>query len=149
VSKAKGRKYEREIIGLLRDRGLTVLDVAANCGVYEEHQCDLLIDVDGDLARGEVKFRHGGDGFRRVYARHEAECPRGIIMWTVGEDLEPYYSALLPTYIEHLADDWGYMDRHEVQHKLPDAVRGWLSGRDVLFCRMSRREWLVVWRMNE
>jgi hypothetical protein len=144
--KAKGRRYEREIIELLRRAGVVVRDVAANTGEYAGHECDLLLEVDGDTLRGEVKFRHGGAGFRRVYARHEAECPDGIILWTVGEELELYYSALLPVYFEHLADPWGYMDRHEVKHKLPDAARGWLSGRDVLFCRMARRPWLVVWR---
>lgn len=144
--KSKGRRYEREIIELLRKKGLEILDVASNCGLYAEHNCDLLIEHNGELVRGEVKFRNGGAGFKRVYARHDAECADGAIVWTVGPDWDEYKSGTVGCYLKHLWDDWGYEPQHEVTHKLPDTVVGWLSGRDVLFCRMARREWLAIWR---
>jgi hypothetical protein len=136
--KSKGRKYEREIIAILRDRGLTVLDVAANCGVYSEHECDLLIDVEGDLARGEVKYRSGGAGFRSVYAMYDAVSVGGPVLWGCG-----YSVGTVDDYIS-LHD--GIYEPYEVTKRLPGILREWLKGRDVLFCRMARKPWLVVWR---
>jgi hypothetical protein len=136
--KSKGRRYEREIIAILRERGLTVLDVAANCGVYSEHECDLLIDVEGDLARGEVKFRHGGEGFKSVYKWLDAVEGRCSVMWSDG-----YCTGTLD---EYLALHDGIFDPYEIDRPMTGIVREWMKGRDVLFCRMARRPWLVIWR---
>jgi hypothetical protein len=141
MSKSKGRRYELEIIEKLRSSGIIVKDVAANCGVYGEHECDLLIDVHGDDVRGEVKFRHNGTGFKSVYNRHDAGSDGLPILWADG--------IATGTYGQYMDLHDGLAEYFEVDKSLPGVVVGWLSGRDVLFCRMARREWIVVWRWRE
>jgi hypothetical protein len=138
--KSKGRKYELELMQRLRLLGLTVKDVAPNTGEYAEHDCDLLIERAGESLRGEVKFRHKGQGFLRIYQRHEEESLGHPILWT--KDMVPYWSGSLKQWAH-----WPYtQDCYEVTASISSTVEGWLAGRDVVFLRMAHRQWIAVWR---
>ena len=138
--KAKGRRYERELMQRLTLLGVVVRDVAANTGEYAHHECDVIIERAGETLRGEVKWRHEGAGFLRIYQRHEAEGVSCPLMWT--KDMAPYWSGTLAQWAS-----WPYsQDCHEVTQKLSSTVTGWLSGRDVVFMRMAHRGWIAVWR---
>lgn len=138
--KSRGRKYELELIKRLRLLGLDVKDVAPNTGEYAQHGCDILIERAGETLRGEVKYRHNGAGFLRIYQRQEQESLGHTILWT--KDMVPYWSGTLKQWAH-----WPYTQEcYEVKAAFPSMVEGWLAGRDVVFMRMAHRQWLAVWR---
>lgn len=155
VSKRVGRRWEREIIAILRDHyGLDVDDVASNAGIGSEHGCDLVLYHDGRPIRCEVKYRRRATGFKHLYDTHLSTVGLGTVDYVRWND--GYASggivALLASMRGGEDDAW----EHE-GGCLTVTLDGWMNpdnapARDVLFLRVDSRkvgtsEWVVVWRV--
>jgi len=86
----KGKRGERELVRILRERGIGAHRVPLS-GSVEGYESDVILQLGDRQLVGEVKLRK--DGFKSLYR--------------------------------------------------------WLKGKDLLFCRANRREWLVVIRLGD
>lgn len=167
MSKQKGRKYERELKGLLEDRGIHVVDIAHNSGLEGRFHVDLLAWLAGgepekgwqegaDQGMYEVEVKYRTQGHKRLYNAHQsvADVPlpewvgrrglkAGAIRWRDG------FVTCGGTPFLRMCQDWSVEFTIPYANALSNKV-SWVTDAyedkeaDVLAVRTARRPWIFV-----